>query len=281
MSSKSIIVIIGCGGMGLAIARRLGSGSHLVLSDFSQAQLDSAAQTLRHEGHDVDTVQADISNESAAQSLAQAAARLGVVRVIAHTAGLSPARSPPDAIYKVDLLGVAHVIDAFLPVASSGTSLVIIASLAGHNTQGHLSADLERHLATAPASELLNHSELEHVNSTSAESVPRFTAYGVSKRGNILRVQAFAAAWGQKGARINTVSPGLILTAMGHAELSGPMGEHMQDRIGKNPVARVGTASDVANAVAFLCSHEASFITGTDILVDGGWGVSARWESKI
>lgn len=267
--------------MGLAIARRLGSGSHLVLSDSSQAQLDSAAQALRHEGHDVDAVQADISNESAVQGLAETAARLGVVKVIAHTAGLSPARSPPDAIYKVDLLGVAHVIDAFLPVAVSGTSLVIIASLAGHNAQGHLSAELERHLATAPAGKLLNHPELEHVNSSSAEPGPRFTAYGISKRGNILRVQASAAAWGQKGARINTVSPGLILTAMGHAELSGPMGEHMQDRVGKNPVARVGTASDVANTVAFLCSPEASFITGTDILVDGGWGVSARWESKI
>lgn len=267
--------------MGLAIARRLGSGCRLVLSDFSQAQLDSAAQTLRHEGHDIETVQADISNASAVQNLAESAARFGVVRVIAHTAGLSPAQSPPDAIYKVDLLGVAHVIDAFLPVAVSGTSLVIIASVAGHNAQGHLSAELERHLATAPTSDLLNHADIEHVTSTSAESGPRFTAYGVSKRGNILRVQASAAAWGSKGARVNTVSPGLILTPMGHAELSGPMGEHMQDRIGKNPVARVGTASDVANAVAFLCSPEASFITGTDILVDGGWGVSARWESRI
>ncbi|BCS19512.1 uncharacterized protein APUU_12340A [Aspergillus puulaauensis] len=281
MSSQPVIVIIGCGGMGLAIARHLGSGSRLVLSDFSQAQLDSAAQTLRHEGHDIETVQADISNESAVQNLAERAGRLGVVRVIAHTAGLSPAQSPPDAIYKVDLLGVAHVIDAFLPVAVSGTSLVIIASLAGHNAQGHLSAELERHLATAPTSDLLNHADLEHVDSASAESGPRFTAYGISKRGNILRVQASAAAWGSKGARINTVSPGLILTPMGHAELSGPMGEHMHDRIGKNPVARVGTASDVANAVSFLSSPEASFITGTDILVDGGWGVSARWESRI
>ncbi|KAL5343270.1 hypothetical protein BJX70DRAFT_394268 [Aspergillus crustosus] len=275
---KHVVVIIGCGGMGLAAARRLGSGSHLVLADFSQSQLDSAAQTLKNEGHAIEAIQTDVSRAASVESLAQRAGQLGPIRVIAHTAGVSPAQAPIDRIYSVDLVGTANVIEAFLPVASAGTSLVVVASLAAYTVQNELSADLEKHLATAPASELPSHPDLEAIRSEPKPEIAAFRGYAVSKRGNILRVQYSAKAWGNKGARINSVSPGFILTPMGHQELEGPVKERVLEGIANNPIPRVGTAADIANAVAFLSSPEASFITGTDLLIDGGWLTSMRWS---
>ncbi|KAJ5363420.1 uncharacterized protein N7496_009133 [Penicillium cataractarum] len=274
--SRNVVVIIGTGGMGLAIARRLGSGSHLVLADFSQGQLDSATETLRREGHSVHAIQTDVGRFDSVQNLAQQASHLGNIHAIAHTAGLSPAQASTDRIYQVDLLGTAHVIDAFLSVVSADTALVVIASLAGHQTKGTLSEDLEKHLATAPADKLLGHPELAPPSDLQ-ENAPGLRAYGISKRANIVRVQASAAAWGKKGARINSVSPGLISTAMGHQEMQGPLKAQLKDLIDNSAVTRVGTPGDIANVVAFLCSSEASFITGEDILMDGGWASSKRW----
>lgn len=274
--SRNVVVIIGTGGMGLAIARRLGSGSHLVLADFAQSQLDSAAGTLREEGHSVHAIQTDVCKFDLMQNLAQEASQLGNIRAIAHTAGLSPAQASADQIYQVDLLGTAHVIDAFLPVVSIDTTLIVIASLAGHQAEGAMSEDLAKHLATAPADKLLDHPELAPPSDIQ-ENAPGLRAYSISKRANIVRVQASAAAWGKKGARINSVSPGLISTAMGHKEMEGPLKEQLRDLVENSAVRRVGTPSDIANVVAFLCGPEASFITGEDILMDGGWASSKRW----
>lgn len=274
--SRNVVVIIGTGGMGLAIARRLGSGSHLVLADYSQDQLDSATETLREEGHSVYAIQTDVCRFDLVQNLAQQASQLGNILAIAHTAGVSPVQASEDKIYQVDLLGTAHVIDAFLSVASINTSLVVIASLAGHQAKGALSGNLENHLATAPADKLLGHPELAPPSDLQ-ENALRLRAYNISKRANIVRVQASAATWGQKGARINSVSPGLISTAMGHQEMQGPLKEQLRDLVENSAVRRVGTPSDIANIVAFLCSQEASFITGEDILMDGGWASSKRW----
>lgn len=269
-------MVIGTGGMGIAIARQLGSGSHLVLADCSQVQLASATETLRREGHSVHTIQTDVSMFDSVQDLAQRASQLGNIRAIAHTAGVSPAQASADTIYQVDLLGTAHVIDAFLPVVSTDTALVVTASLAGHQAKGALSEDLEKHLATAPFDKLLGHPELAPPSDLQ-ENAPGLRAYNISKRANIIRVQASAAAWGKKGARINSVSPGLISTAMGHQEMQGPLKEQLMDLVENSAVARVGTPSDIANVVAFLCSPEASFITGEDILMDGGWASSKTW----
>ncbi|KAL2844830.1 hypothetical protein BJY01DRAFT_263801 [Aspergillus pseudoustus] len=276
MSPRNVVVVIGTGGMGLAIARRLGSGSHLVLADFSLAQLDSATEALRHEGHSVHAIQTDVSSPDSVENLARQASQLGTIRAIAHTAGVSPAGAPPDRIYQIDLRGTAHVIDSFVSVASPDTSLVVIASLAGHNSPETLSPELEKHLATAPADRLLAHPGLSPPPNVQEDALG-LRAYSISKRANIIRVQASAAAWGKRGARINSVSPGLILTAMGHREMQGPLKEQLRDLVDSSAVARAGTPSDVASVVAFLCSQEASFITGQDILMDGGWLSSKRW----
>jgi NAD(P)-dependent dehydrogenase (short-subunit alcohol dehydrogenase family) len=264
--------VIGAGGMGLAVARRLGSGRHLLLADFSDARLKTAVDALRGEGHTVDGQTVDVADRAAVEELANAAGAAGHIDAVVHTAGVSPAMADARQIYQVDLLGTAHVIDAFLTVASPGTSLVCVASMAGHLAS--LPAELERHLATAPTAELLTHDGIDLDAPDSAG-----TAYSVAKRGNQLRVQAAARDWGTKGARVNSISPGVIATSMGRAELDGPLGGFIQSMIDLSGARRAGTADDIAAVAAFLTGPDSSYITGNDILVDGGTVSAQRWNA--
>jgi NAD(P)-dependent dehydrogenase (short-subunit alcohol dehydrogenase family) len=268
----SALVVIGAGGMGLAVARRLASGRRLLLADYSEASLEAALTALRGEGHSAEGHPVDVSDRGSVDKLATAAGSVGRVDAVIHTAGVSPVTATARQIYQVDLLGTAHVIDAFLPVASPGTSLVCVASMAGHFAS--LPADLEWHLATAPAGELLTHEGID------LDADPG-TAYVVAKRGNQLRVQAAAHAWGRVGARLNTISPGVISTPMGQAELQGPMGAFIQSMIEESGARRVGTPDDIAAAAAFLTGPDSSFITGNDILVDGGAVAAQRWNTAV
>ena len=268
--SASALVVIGAGGMGLAVARRLAGGRRLLLADNSEASLQTALTALRGEGHLADGHAVDVSDRASVDKLASAAASAGRVDAVIHTAGVSPVTATARQIYQVDLLGTAHVIDAFLAVASPGTSLVCVASMAGHFAS--LPAELEQHLATAAAGQLLEHEGID------LDADPG-TAYVVAKRGNQLRVQAAAHAWGRVGARLNTISPGVISTPMGQAELQGPMGEFIQSMIDESGARRAGTPDDIAAAAAFLAGPDASFITGNDILVDGGAVAAQRWNT--
>jgi NAD(P)-dependent dehydrogenase (short-subunit alcohol dehydrogenase family) len=268
--SANALVVIGAGGMGLAVARRLAGGRRLLLADNSEASLETALTALRGEGHLADGHAVDVSDRASVDKLASAAASAGRVDAVIHTAGVSPVTATARQIYQVDLLGTAHVIDAFLAVASPGMSLVCVASMAGHFAS--LPAELERHLATSPAGQLLEHEGID------LDADPG-TAYVVAKRGNQLRVQAAAHAWGRAGARLNTISPGVISTPMGQAELQGPMGEFIQSMIDESGARRAGTPDDIAAAAAFLTGPDASFITGNDILVDGGAVAAQRWNT--
>jgi NAD(P)-dependent dehydrogenase (short-subunit alcohol dehydrogenase family) len=269
--SASALVVIGTGGMGLAVARRLASGRRLLLADNSEASLETALTALRAEGHLAEGHAVDVGDRASVDKLASAAASAGRVDAVIHTAGVSPVTATARQIYQVDLLGTAHVIDAFLAVASPGTSLVCVASMAGHFAS--LPAELERHLATSPAGELLTHDGID------LDAADPGTAYIVAKRGNQLRVQAAAHAWGRAGARLNTISPGVISTPMGQAELQGPMGAFIQSMIDLSGARRAGTPDDIAAAAAFLTGPDASFITGNDILVDGGAVAAQRWNT--
>lgn len=266
---KDVVVVIGAGGMGQAIAHRIGSGRAVLLADFDEATLDTAAELLRGEGHDVTSRVVDVGDHDSVRALAEVAAGLGRVTRVAHTAGLSPAQAPTAAILRVDLLGVAIVLDEFARVVAPGGAAVVIASMAGH--MAALPADQEQALATTPAGQLLALPFL----APEAVAHPGL-AYMLAKRGNVLRVQAAAGAWGERGARVNSISPGVIATPMGQQELRGESGEQIRGLVAMSATKRLGTPDDIATAAAFLLDPQAGFITGTDLLVDGGAVAAVR-----
>jgi NAD(P)-dependent dehydrogenase (short-subunit alcohol dehydrogenase family) len=268
---RNVLVVIGTGGMGLAAARRLASGRRLLVADYSDASLEDAVTTLRGDGHAVEGHRVNVSDRDSVEQLASAAADLGRIDAVIHTAGVSPVMATARQIYEVDLLGTAQVIDAFFSVATPGMSLVCVASMAGHFAS--LPDEFERHLATATTDELLHHDGIDLDSSDSG------TAYVLAKRGNQLRVQAASRIWGSKGARLNTISPGVISTPMGQQELQGPGGEQIQSMIDLSGARRVGTPDDIAAVAAFLAGSDSSFITGNDILVDGGAIAAQRWAA--
>jgi meso-butanediol dehydrogenase / (S,S)-butanediol dehydrogenase / diacetyl reductase len=262
--SSNILVIVGVGGMGTAIAHRLGSGRTIVLSDVGAESLDAAAHALAANGHEVHATTVDVTSLRSVTDLAAYAAALGPVTGVVHTAGVSPEQAGIDTILHVDLVGVALVVEHFGEVIQADGAGVVIASMAGHF---HPSMDpgVEQQLATAPAAGLL-------AIPACAPSLFRnpAEAYGFAKRANHLRVAAAATSWGKRGARINSVSPGIISTAMGMQELNGDSGKVMKAMIDASAAGRIGTPDDIAAAVDFLLSHDASFITGADLVVDGG-----------
>ena len=259
-----VLVVVGVGGMGKSIARRLGSGKTVLLADFNDASLAAAAAELSADGYTVHTRTVDVSNAESVSALAAAADELGPVVQVAHTAGLSPTQAPSAAILAVDLVGVALVLDAFGWIIAPGGAGVVIASMAGQ-TSPPLAPEQEHQLAVTPAAELAS---LPFV--TAEVLADPGQAYGVAKRANQLRVQAASSAWGARGARINSVSPGIISTPMGQQELDGPSGVYMRAMIDASGAKRLGTPDDVTAAVAFLLGPDSTFITGIDLLVDGG-----------
>lgn len=270
---REVIVITGLGGMGLAVARRLGSGRHLLLADFAPAVLERSAELLRGEGHQADTLEVDVGDAASVRALAAKAGELGRLRAVIHTAGLSPVQASPQQIVQVDLLGTAHVLDEFLPHVQPGTVAVCIASMAGHMLPA-LPPEAEQALAHTPSAELAKLPMLD------PEKLEHGAAYSLAKRANQLRVMAAAGPWGARGGRVVSISPGVIATPMGQAELSGPAGEQMSRMIAASATGRQGTPEDIASAAEFLISPQASFITGTDLLVDGGVIATLKFGQK-
>jgi NAD(P)-dependent dehydrogenase (short-subunit alcohol dehydrogenase family) len=261
--SKPVLVIIGSGGMGAAIARRIDYGRTLVLADFDEAKLEAFTASMRGDGYDAVPHKVNVSDRASVASLADAAAALGPVIGVAHTAGVSPQQAPVAAVLAVDLLGTAIVLEEFERVIGEGGAGVVISSMGGH--MGTYPPELEQALASTPTDLLLALPFLSAEALTNAGA-----AYSIAKRANQLRVRAAAPLWGEKGARINSISPGIISTPMGQLELAGPTGAGMRAMLDASAVKRVGTPEDIANATEFLLDPRSSFITGTDLLVDGG-----------
>lgn len=272
-TSSGVVVVIGVGGMGLACARHLANGRRLLCADYSDQNLATAKSKLFDDGHLIQSYNLDITDYDSVLKFAKNCSEVGKIDVIVHTAGASGVSVGLKALYDIDLIGTANVIDAFFTVVTPGTNLICISSMAGHAVSSHISAELERHLALASRDNLLEHKEI-------AFDIPKGLAYSIAKRGNQVRVQAAARAWGAKGARINSISPGVINTPMGRAELErGESAAMIREYLDLSACQRMGTPEDIAHAVAFLASPQAAFITGADILVDGGQVWSRKWHS--
>jgi NAD(P)-dependent dehydrogenase (short-subunit alcohol dehydrogenase family) len=259
-----IVVVIGAGAMGQAIARRIGVEKLIVLADISEDNAVKAAARLSEVGFETRPLQVDVASSESVARLANTVSELGEVVHVVHTAGLSPSQASPQAIIAVDLVGTAYVLRAFGEVIAPGGSGIVIASQAGHMLPP-LPTEQNEALARTPAGELgsLPFLAPDVVNSPGA-------AYALSKRANILRVQAESVVWGDRGARLNALSPGIIMTPLAQDELNSPAGEGYQRMIRASAAGRVGTPDEIGAVAAFLLGRDASFITGTDLLIDGG-----------
>jgi NAD(P)-dependent dehydrogenase (short-subunit alcohol dehydrogenase family) len=267
---SSVIVVIGPGSIGQAIARRVGSGKKVLLADLRPENAEAAARVLGDAGFETVTATVDVSSRTSVHALVQAATALGDVTGVIHAAGVSPSQAPPAVILKVDLYGTALVLEEFGNVIARGGGGVVIASQSGHRL-GALTAEQDRALATTPTDELLALPMLQP-----DQVKDSLHAYQLAKRGNSLRVMAEAVRWGKRGARVNTISPGIIFTPLAKDELTGPRGAGYRRMIELCPVGRGGTPDEVG-AVGALLGPDGAFITGSDFLMDGGVTASYRF----
>lgn len=274
MKKEQVIVVIGSGSIGQAIARRVGAGKHILLADIRQENNDAAAKVLSEAGFTVSTTIVDIASRESVRQLVKTAKTMGSVTGLILAAGVSPSQATPDTILKVDLYGTALVIEQFGVVIEEGGSGVVIASQSGHRLPS-LSVEQDKALATTPTEELVSLPFLQ-----SDQVKDSLHAYQLSKRGNSLRVKAAAVSWGKRGARINTISPGIIITPLAKEELSGPRGDSYRRMLEISPAGRAGTPDEVANVAALLMSPDGAFITGSDFLMDGGV-TSAYWYGEL
>jgi len=269
--SKSVIVVIGAGAIGQAIARRVSAGKHVLLADLRQENASAAADVLSNAGFEVSTMTVDVSSRASIRRLVEGAMALGDVTGVIHAAGVSPSQASPATILAVDLYGTALVLEEFGNVIAPGGACVVIASQSGHRL-GALTAEQDKALATAPADQLLS---LPLVQPDQVRD--SLHAYQLAKRGNSLRVMAEAVRWGNRGARVNTISPGIIITPLAKDELTGPRGEGYRRMIELCPAGRAGTPDEVGNVGALLMGADGAFITGSDFLMDGGVTASYRF----
>lgn len=261
---KNVIVVIGAGSIGQAIARRVSAGKHIVLADLRRENAEAAAKVLSEAGFEVSTAMVDVSSRQSVHTLVEMAVALGSITGLIHAAGVSPSQASPATILKVDLYGTALVLEEFGNVMADSGSGVVIASQSGHRLPA-LTAEQNKALATTPTNDLLALPMLQPDKVTDP-----LHAYQLSKRGNSLRVMAEAVRWGKRGARINTISPGIIITPLAQYELSGPRGDGYRRMIEACPAGRAGTPDEVGGVGALLMGPEGAFITGSDFLMDGG-----------
>lgn len=268
---NDVVVLIGSGLIGQAIARRVGNGKHIVLGDKNLENAKKVKQTLYDAGFECSICEVDISSRESILNIIDHAKKYGEITNLINAAGVSPSQAPIEAILKVDLYGTAVVLEEFGKVIANGGSGVVISSQSGHRLPA-LSPKEDELLATTPTEDLLDLDilKVENIENT-------LKAYQLSKRANVLRVAYESVNWGMKDARINSISPGIIITPLANDELNGPRGENYKTMLESSPVGRPGTPDEVANLASFLMSNQAAFISGSDFLMDGGTTASYKY----
>lgn len=261
---QDVILLIGAGQIGLAIARRMGHGKKIVVSDKNINNAQTVTKIMAEAGFDAVAVEADISSRKSILNMIAAAQKYGEIAMLINAAGVSLSQASVETILKVDLYGTAVLLEEVGKVIKAGGTGVTISSQSGHRMAA-LGAETDEQLAVTPAEELLQLEVLKPANIKDT-----LHAYQMAKRCNVKRVMAEAIKWGVKGARINSISPGIIVTPLALDEFNGPRGEFYKNMFAKCPAGRPGTADEVANVAELLLSQQGAFITGADFLIDGG-----------
>jgi len=261
---KDVVLLTGAGQIGMAIARRIGHGKKIMIGDKNLKNAKTISKTMTEAGFDVDYGECDISKRESVKKLIKKAREYGEIAYFINAAGVSPSQAPVDVILKVDLYGTAVLLEEVGKVIKEGGSGVIISSQSGHRME-QLGAAIDEQLATTPTEELLNLDVLKEENIKDT-----LHAYQLAKRCNVKRVMYEACRWAERKARINSISPGIIVTPLAIDEFNGPRGDFYRNMFANCPSGRPGTADEVAGVAGLLMSDEGAFITGSDILIDGG-----------
>ena len=261
---KNVMILTGAGQIGMAIARRMGYGKKIVIGDKNPDNAQAVAKIMNDAGYDADAVEMDLSSRESIKNLIVKAQEYGDITMLVNAAGVSPSQAPVEAILKVDLYGTAVLLEEVGKVIREGGVGVTISSQSGHRMPA-LTPEEDEQLACAPAEELLKLDILQPENIRDT-----LHAYQMAKRCNEKRVMAESVKWGEKGARINSISPGIIVTPLAIDEFNGPRGDFYKNMFAKCPAGRPGTADEVANVAELLMSDKGAFITGADFLIDGG-----------
>ena len=264
MQKKQVLLWTGAGQIGMAIARRMGTGMKIVVGDKNLENARTIAQTMNQAGFDVTPVETDLASRDSIRSLIAQGQQYGDIRMLVNAAGVSPSQAPIASILKVDLYGTAVLLEEVGRVIAPGGVGVTISSQSGWRMPA-LTPEQDALLATAPTEELL---KLDFLQPAAIRDT--LHAYQLAKRCNEKRVMAQAVVWGQRGARLNAIAPGIIVTPLALDEFNGPRGDFYKNMFAKCPAGRPGTADEVANAAEFLMSDKGAFLTGSTILMDGG-----------
>ena len=261
---KKVMVWTGAGQIGMAIARRMGYGMKIVVGDKKIENAKAIADIMNGAGYDVTPVETDLSERDSILELIDIGKKLGDITMLVNAAGVSPSQAPVESILKVDLYGTAVLLEEVGKVIAEGGVGVTISSQSGHRMPA-LTAQEDEQLACTPTEELLSLPILQPENIRDT-----LHAYQLAKRCNEKRVMAESVKWGEKKARINSISPGIIVTPLAIDEFNGPRGDFYKNMFAKCPAGRTGTADEVANVAELLMSDKGKFITGADFLIDGG-----------
>ena len=262
--AKDVIVLTGAGQIGMAIARRMGNGKKIVLADWKIENANNSAKILTEAGYDTLAIEVDISSRKSINQMIKSSQNEGEISIFINAAGVSPTQAKIEEILQIDLYGTALLLEEFGKIIKHGGAGVTISSQSSYRMPC-LTIEEDRLLATIPSDELLNLDLLKKENIKDT-----LHAYQIAKRGNIKRVMAESINWSKRGARLNSISPGIIMTPLALDEINGPRGDFYKNMFAKSPAGRPGIADEVANVAELLLSEKGGFITGTDVLIDGG-----------